>query len=75
MLYTFQKIIDNEIIFSTFLSIFKDGPPCKPGVALTDIATGLYCHGSIMASLLHKERTGLGQKIDASLLNTQVSLL
>ena len=27
-----------------------DGPPCKVGVAVTDIATGLYAHGAIMAA-------------------------
>ena len=29
-----------------------DRPPCKVGVAATDIATGLYAHGAIMAGLI-----------------------
>jgi succinate--hydroxymethylglutarate CoA-transferase len=29
----------------------EDGPPVKTGVALTDIATGLFAHGAILAAL------------------------
>jgi succinate--hydroxymethylglutarate CoA-transferase len=47
----------------------------KVGVAITDLATGLYAHGSIMAALLHRQRTGKGQKIDCNLLSTQVVCL
>ena len=32
----------------------KDGEPCKVGVAMTDLATGLYAHGAIMAALLQR---------------------
>lgn len=53
----------------------KDGSPCKPGVAMTDLATGLFAHGAILAALLQRERTGLGQKIDCNLLSTQVASL
>lgn len=49
--------------------------PSKVGVAMTDIATGLYAHGAILAALLHRQKTGLGQKIDVDLLSTQVSCL
>lgn len=53
----------------------KDGEPCKVGVAMTDLATGLYAHGAIMAALLERQKTGLGQKIDCNLLSTQVSCM
>ncbi|XP_067001549.2 succinate--hydroxymethylglutarate CoA-transferase [Anabrus simplex] len=53
----------------------KGGEPCKVGVAMTDIATGLYAHGAIMAALLQRVRTGKGQKIDCDLLSTQVACL
>ncbi|CAO1305988.1 unnamed protein product [Diamesa serratosioi] len=53
----------------------KDGPPSKVGVAMTDIATGLYAHGAILAALLQRTKTGKGQKIDVDLLSTQVSCL
>lgn len=53
----------------------EDGPPCKVGVAMTDIATGLYAHGAIMAALLARHQTGKGQKIDCNLLSTQLACL
>ncbi|CAG2060913.1 unnamed protein product [Timema podura] len=53
----------------------KEGEPCKVGVAVTDIATGLYAHGAIMAALLQRARTGRGQKIDCNLLSTQIACL
>jgi len=53
----------------------SDGEPCKVGVAMTDIMTGMYAHGAIMAALLKRARTGVGQKIDCNLLSTQISSL
>lgn len=53
----------------------RDGPPSKVGVAVTDIATGLYAHGAILAALLQRQRTNRGQKIDVDLLSTCCSLL
>jgi crotonobetainyl-CoA:carnitine CoA-transferase CaiB-like acyl-CoA transferase len=50
----------------------EDGGPVKVGVAMTDIATGLYTYGAITSALYHRERTGEGQYIDLSLLDTQV---
>ncbi|CAB3366004.1 Hypothetical predicted protein [Cloeon dipterum] len=51
------------------------GDPCKVGVAMTDLATGLYAHGAILAALLQRNSTGRGQKIDINLLSTQVACL
>ena len=53
----------------------KNGAPCKVGVALTDVCTGLYAHGAIMAALIERGKTGKGQKIECDLLSTQVSTL
>ena len=53
----------------------RNGPPVRPGLGLTDMCTGLYMHGAIMGALYARTRTGKGQKIDASLFETQVSLL
>ncbi|XP_030371738.1 succinate--hydroxymethylglutarate CoA-transferase [Scaptodrosophila lebanonensis] len=52
-----------------------DGPPSKVGVAVTDIATGLYAHGAILAALYQRQRTQRGQKIEVNLLSTQISML
>ena len=52
-----------------------EGDPCRVGVAITDITTGLYAHGAIMAALFEKQRTGQGRYIDCSLLASQVAVL
>uniref|UniRef100_A0A6B2L5L6 Formyl-CoA transferase n=1 Tax=Arcella intermedia TaxID=1963864 RepID=A0A6B2L5L6_9EUKA len=54
---------------------YPDGKPAKVGVAITDLCTGLYAHGAIMAALIARSKTNKGQKIDCSLLETQVSCL
>lgn len=52
-----------------------EGPPCKVGVAMTDLATGLYAHGAIMAALIERSKTGIGQHINCDLLATQVTCM
>lgn len=52
-----------------------DGPPAKVGVALTDVLTGLHAHGAILAALHERAVTGLGRRIDCSLLETQIASL
>ncbi len=52
-----------------------DGEPYKMPVAFSDIMTGLYSLPGVLAALYHREKTGEGQFIDISLLDTQVSLL
>ena len=52
--------------------LWQDGEPCRVGVAMTDLSTGLYAYGAIMASLLHRQTSGRGQHIDCNLLSTQV---
>ncbi|KAI4466182.1 succinate--hydroxymethylglutarate coa-transferase [Holotrichia oblita] len=53
----------------------EDGAPVKAGVAVTDLSTGLYAHGAILAALIQRGKTGLGQKIDANLVSTQLATL
>ncbi|PVU98766.1 hypothetical protein BB559_001305 [Furculomyces boomerangus] len=53
----------------------KDRSPVKVGVAITDITTGLYAHGSIIASLLKRLGSNKGQHLDISLMNSQLSTL
>ena len=52
-----------------------DGSPVRPGLGMTDMATGLYTHGAVVAALYSRDRTGLGQHISSSLFETQISLL
>ena len=51
----------------------RDGNPCKVGVAITDVLTGVYASGAITSALLWRERSGKGQYLDISLLDAQVS--
>ncbi|MFH0983615.1 MAG: CaiB/BaiF CoA-transferase family protein [Planctomycetota bacterium] len=53
----------------------QGGEPCKVGVAITDVVTGVHASGAITAALLWRERSGRGQYIDASLLDVQVACL
>jgi crotonobetainyl-CoA:carnitine CoA-transferase CaiB-like acyl-CoA transferase len=52
-----------------------DGAPQKVGVAVTDIATGLYGAIGILAAVQQRHRTGLGQHIDMSLLDCATAIL
>ncbi len=60
-----------------FMSITgeTDGPPLRAGVAMADLSTGMFATVSVLAALRHAERTGVGQQIDVSLLDTQVAML
>lgn len=49
--------------------------PVRPGLGVVDMCTGLYLHGAILAALQARNQSGKGQKLDASLFETQVSLL
>jgi crotonobetainyl-CoA:carnitine CoA-transferase CaiB-like acyl-CoA transferase len=48
----------------------KDGSPIFPMVATGDVSTGAHAMGAICAALLYRERTGRGQHLDISLLDT-----
>jgi crotonobetainyl-CoA:carnitine CoA-transferase CaiB-like acyl-CoA transferase len=52
-----------------------DGEPMKVGVAISDVITGLFAVSSILAALRHAERTGEGQHMDVSLLDSQIAAL
>lgn len=52
-----------------------DGPPVKVGVALIDVITALYAHGAILAALHARERTGEGQYLELSLMESGIAAL
>lgn len=52
-----------------------EDPPTKVGTAVADLTTGMYSVIGILAALAHRERTGEGQHIDMSLLDTQMGWL
>ena len=52
-----------------------EGEPMKMGVAFSDVFAGLHAMIGIQAALYAREKSGLGQHIDISLLDSQVSVL
>jgi formyl-CoA transferase len=53
----------------------KEGPPYRVGVPIVDITAGMFASSAILAALHARDRTGEGQLVDISLLDTQVALL
>jgi len=49
--------------------------PQKVGVAVADLMCGMYAVSAILAALYERDRSGRGQYIDLSLLDTQVAWL
>src|SRR5262249_20784890 len=46
-----------------------EGPPCKVGVAATDVLTGLYAASAVLACLVARQKSGHGYAIDLALLD------
>jgi len=53
----------------------KDGAPVKVGLAITDIASGMFAAYGIAAALFKRQITGKGDYIDVSMLDCMVSWL
>jgi formyl-CoA transferase len=51
------------------------GEPYKVGVAIADITAGLFASNAILAALFENQRSGSGQRIDISLLDSQLAWL
>jgi crotonobetainyl-CoA:carnitine CoA-transferase CaiB-like acyl-CoA transferase len=52
-----------------------DGEPTKAGVAVVDVLAGLHAVSGMLAGLRHRDRTGVGQRLDVSLLGTLLASL
>jgi itaconate CoA-transferase len=56
-----------------FLSVTGSADePAKAGCSVADIAAGMYAYSNILAALLQRGRTGLGCRIDVSMLESMV---
>ena len=52
-----------------------EGQPQKVGIAVADLFTGVYSATAILAALVQRGRTGIGQHIDMSLMDVAVSAM
>ena len=57
------------------LTGFPGDPPLKSGLPVIDFGTGVYTALGILLALRHRDRTGEGQFVDTSLLDTAMSYL
>jgi crotonobetainyl-CoA:carnitine CoA-transferase CaiB-like acyl-CoA transferase len=57
------------------LTGYPDRPPVKMGVAISDLAAGMFAAYAIVSALYSRSRTGKGQYIDVALLDGQIALL
>ncbi|SMD10174.1 Crotonobetainyl-CoA:carnitine CoA-transferase CaiB [Desulfocicer vacuolatum DSM 3385] len=53
----------------------KGAPPTRVGVSLGDTSTAMYTAFAIVTALLNREKTGQGQSIDVSMVDSIFSLL
>jgi len=59
----------------TLTGLPDSNQPIKVGTPVTDMGTGMYGVIGILAALRHREKTGRGQHIEATLLDTPISWL
>jgi formyl-CoA transferase len=52
----------------------EEGEPTQLTPAVSDYTTGLACAASINAALYHRQKTGLGQRIDAALMRSALAI-
>ena len=52
-----------------------DGRPVRAGIPIGDVCAGIYAVNGILAAVYERERSGMGQFIDISMLDVQVSML
>ena len=53
----------------------RDRPPIKLGTSAFDVLTGMNCYSAILAALLQRSVSGKGQKVETSLLESEVAFL
>ncbi len=53
----------------------RGGAPVKVGVSIIDTLTGLFAKDAVTSALLAREKSGEGQKVEVSLLESTVSIL
>jgi crotonobetainyl-CoA:carnitine CoA-transferase CaiB-like acyl-CoA transferase len=52
-----------------------DGPPVRSGIPIGDLGGGMFGAIGVLAALAAREQSGVGQHVDISMLDAQISLL
>jgi len=52
-----------------------DGPPTRAGIPIGDLGGGVYGALGVLSAVIARQSTGVGQHVDVSMLDVQVSLL
>ncbi|MFH1484653.1 MAG: CoA transferase, partial [Chloroflexota bacterium] len=60
---------------SSGMSLTGNPPPARSGLSIGDLCGGMWAAHGVLAALFARERNGVGQKVEASLLEGQVALL
>jgi len=52
-----------------------DGEPCRTGISIADVGTGIFTAVAVNAALLHRERTGESTRVDIAMFDCMLSIL
>ena len=52
-----------------------DGEPMRTGPAISDVLAGMFAAWGILAALDARERTGVGQRVDSTLLGSDLAAM
>ncbi|GAB1577795.1 CaiB/BaiF CoA-transferase family protein [Bordetella petrii] len=66
----YDLLIQSESGFVSVTGTAQD--PAKAGCSISDIAAGMYAYSGILNALLLRQRTGLGSRLDVSMLESMV---
>jgi CoA:oxalate CoA-transferase len=53
----------------------EGGPPVRVGTSIGDIVAGMFTAIGVLAALLERERSGVGQMLDVAMLDSQIAIL
>ncbi len=69
-----QDLLAQSLSGLPWLNGSSDDPPIPVGIALADVIASIHLASGITAALLRRERTGLGGRVDTSLLESMLDL-
>ncbi len=69
-----QDLLVQAVAGVGYLNGDADGPPQGVGVGIADFTAGFHIVYGVLAALYARERTGRGQRVDVSLLNSILNL-